>query len=893
MTLAAGSFAGSAQAQLSTGTSPYFLDEAQEIEVMESGPGWQKLSMWDGDKTKDPEVVIAVTAFGVRTAPLPGTELKYLREELSRSATGNDVILVHQELAFLKAQGVTQLPEKYSGMTEALSFGCSDEVKTKSESWDFDETPSPQTYEVNDNVSVNYGVNLPLHGQANLDVTYKVYKFLCVPYKVRLRNAHIYGYLNLAGDSNLSAFATIVAEWEKEWRLADPKIGTLRFSIGPIPVKIDFHLPIDVGARVRAELTGTVAVAGDYGVDGTFDYTCDMDTCWGSNTFSDSFDISGTDTSVEMDIEAEVWAKVQVRAELYDDDFFYAQVGARGFATGHFWGYYGSTCGDADGDGHNETVRALALEANAGYDWVYGIGGIVSDREWTSPGGRYFLGWWDLLGTGGSTALSPMISGPEMVELGETAEYQVRMRPCYPYSEKVNLTMTPSGAPAGDWNGNLFINNPQSNDPSQNTTTVSTTFSQEQWVSVKAFAPSDAKGRKLRTEDSHTTQAVSTMCSNDTADPTVSITSPVNGAQLNSGPVAFTANASDDVEVDKVQFFINNTLVSSDEDAPYSYLWQASEGSYSLKARVWDLCGNYTTHTINVTVDPVDVCDTDTTPPSVSLDAPVHGAILDAGDVALAASASDANGIASVIFLVNDVQVGSDFNAPYDGTWNASPGFTKVTARAIDACGLVSEDISWVTIEDTTPTCDQDSTQPNISLVSPTASDSLSPGVIQIQANASDATGIEKVQFFIDGVLEHADFTSAYTYDWNAGPGAHEIKVRAWDNCGNFKAHTVNVNVGDPAGCDNDNVQPTIILQNPANGATVAAGQTMTIDATATDTSGIEKVQFFVDGVLLGADFTSPYEIQWTPTAGSHEVKARAIDNCSNLKADTHNVTAQ
>ena len=160
------------------------------------------------------------------------------------------------------------------------------------------------------------------------------------------------------------------------------------------------------------------------------------------------------------------------RVALYDDDFAYVEAGLKGLLDGELWGYYGNTCGDADGDGHNETVQALAIDLGWGYDIVYGIGGfLLPDRTWTSMGPRYPLGWFDLLGGAGSTALQPMLLGPATVTEGQGVTYTVKMRPCYHYPDQVNFTITP-----GTWNGNKFIPKPKSNVASENSSMVSRSF---------------------------------------------------------------------------------------------------------------------------------------------------------------------------------------------------------------------------------------------------------------------------------------------------------------------------------------------------------------------------------------------------------------------------------
>lgn len=92
----------------------------------------------------------------------------------------------------------------------------------------------------------------------------------------------------------------------------------------------------------------------------------------------------------------------------------------------------------------------------------------------------------------------------------------------------------------------------------------------------------------------------------DTTPPTVSITSPSNGATINS-TVNVNANASDDVGVVGVQFTLDDVnLGAEDTVAPYSLSWNTalySNGTHVLKAIARDAATNSATSTpITVTV---------------------------------------------------------------------------------------------------------------------------------------------------------------------------------------------------------------------------------------------------------------------------------------------------
>src|SRR5262249_41194826 len=94
----------------------------------------------------------------------------------------------------------------------------------------------------------------------------------------------------------------------------------------------------------------------------------------------------------------------------------------------------------------------------------------------------------------------------------------------------------------------------------------------------------------------------------DTTPPTVTLTSPANGATV-SGTITVSANASDNVGVAGVQFLLDGAnLGTEDTTAPCSVSWTtttATNGTHTLAARARDTSGLTTTSTITVTVSNV------------------------------------------------------------------------------------------------------------------------------------------------------------------------------------------------------------------------------------------------------------------------------------------------
>ncbi len=116
-----------------------------------------------------------------------------------------------------------------------------------------------------------------------------------------------------------------------------------------------------------------------------------------------------------------------------------------------------------------------------------------------------------------------------------------------------------------------------------------------------------------------------------------------------------------------------------------------------------------------------------------------------------------------------------------------------------------------------------------------------------------------------DGSFELDTGLSSGTTVTVAATGTYAFGVRVTDNDGATDTEYVTVPVHAPT-----DVQVTA----PAAGGTVS-GTSVRLAATATNAS---FVRFFVDGLVVGTDLTSPYEVTWDSTAwadGNHRIMAQ------------------
>ncbi len=88
----------------------------------------------------------------------------------------------------------------------------------------------------------------------------------------------------------------------------------------------------------------------------------------------------------------------------------------------------------------------------------------------------------------------------------------------------------------------------------------------------------------------------------DTQKPQVLITSPQDGATLDTTQATVKVDASDDTEVTKVELSVNGTVVASLTSAPYDFAVNLPEGTITLAAVASDAAGNQGSAISSVTV---------------------------------------------------------------------------------------------------------------------------------------------------------------------------------------------------------------------------------------------------------------------------------------------------
>lgn len=309
----------------------------------------------------------------------------------------------------------------------------------------------------------------------------------------------------------------------------------------------------------------------------------------------------------------------------------------------------------------------------------------------------------------------------------------------------------------------------------------------------------------------HTLQIIATDISNNTqsknimvnlispADnikPSISIIKPVNNFRVLKNTVfEFRINASDNVNVVKVEFYFKNNLICTDFGTTYSCDVSSGnqEGTFKIKAIAYDA---YNSSPIEY--DVIVVSNLDDQPPTLSVTSPQNMSSYPIGNtVTISANASDNIGVTKVEFFSGNTLLCTDTTSPYTCNWSLSGfgGNYDLIVNAHDASGNKStQNITVVTYKP------DDKIAPMLFILSPITAAKLNPGQsIEFTAKSSDNVGVAKIEFYNGTNLLCVDNSYPYSCGWTAPQNAGQqiLLAKSYDGAGNMSSAFVTVLVGN------------------------------------------------------------------------------------------------
>ncbi|MEI6512906.1 MAG: Ig-like domain-containing protein [bacterium] len=317
--------------------------------------------------------------------------------------------------------------------------------------------------------------------------------------------------------------------------------------------------------------------------------------------------------------------------------------------------------------------------------------------------------------------------------------------------------------------------------------------------------------------------------------PTVTLTTPVNNAQISNSPLAITGTVSDtnlqgwNLTIDggstgfTPSFFTvsdSSTTVAVSATLDPSLL---SEGAHTLALIGSDKSGNTLQKSVVLLKDATSPVVTLTNPDENKTDVKFFGT------QTITASIQDTSDVTWIV-KIGEVQLGSGTTKSISVNWNTAQknldssskypdGTHTVTIIATDTAGNSSTTKSkQVTVNNTPPV---------LEVTTPTDK-SYVKGVVQISGTVNDALATWVVR--VDGQQIDSGTGSIIDTAWdatNTSSGLHSVVVTATNEVGNSATKTISVRV--------DNDKPTVKVSYPFNNMKIRPGTKLTVLIDVTD----------------------------------------------------------
>ena len=326
----------------------------------------------------------------------------------------------------------------------------------------------------------------------------------------------------------------------------------------------------------------------------------------------------------------------------------------------------------------------------------------------------------------------------------------------------------------------------------------------------------------------------------DTRKPTVTITSPVDGAAVAQGAdVTAAFSCADEAGGSGLASCVGSTPNGGKLDT-------SKLGPVTLTVTARDKAGNETVAKSTITVE-------DRTDPTVTLTTPAEGAVYDRGEqVAAAYACADETNGSGLDSCVGDVANGENVDT-------STLGEHSFTVTATDKAGNQASAVANYTVVDVTA--------PGISLTTPSQGAVYDLGQ-QVAASYScaDEDGGSGLASCSGTVANGAAVDTSSV-------GDKSFTVNAEDNAGNPASKTVTYTVVDRVG-------PEITINSPADGAVYGFGDRVLADYSCADQPGGSGVASCTGTVAKGESID-------TSSFGTHTFEVNATDGAGNPASKT------
>ena len=266
----------------------------------------------------------------------------------------------------------------------------------------------------------------------------------------------------------------------------------------------------------------------------------------------------------------------------------------------------------------------------------------------------------------------------------------------------------------------------------------------------------------------------------------VEITSPLSGETV-SAPVVVSTEVHAQNGFHKIELYVDSRSEYTDYDMPYEWNWdttQYTETEHKITVKAYDLFGLKVSTSITVFVD--------NTAPTVSIREPEPENIY-CGMIRVSVNATDNKEIGSVRFKVDNNEWFVMIYNSTDFFWKYNLNTTALSDGQHTLMALVLDKASNPSI--TSTTFRVDNTPPTLSIQTPQSGMTVGLTLI-VSIQASDASNISRIEFYLQDVLVYTVTNTPYQWSWDTTKypnGEYTITVKAYDTVGHLKTSQTTV----------------------------------------------------------------------------------------------------
>tara|TARA_B100000989_G_C19526294_1_gene467040 strand:+ start:1047 stop:2891 length:1845 start_codon:yes stop_codon:yes gene_type:complete len=332
------------------------------------------------------------------------------------------------------------------------------------------------------------------------------------------------------------------------------------------------------------------------------------------------------------------------------------------------------------------------------------------------------------------------------------------------------------------------------------------------------------------------------------------------------GFVNVEVNAFDNIAIDHVEFIINGEQIFIDTTSPYIYNWDTTnedeDQNQIINIDVIDHAGNETSlYPVSVIVNNLE--EPDLTAPNIVIYDPASNQTV-YGIVNILTIVTDNDSIDRVEFYQNYNLAYTDYSPSYTHSWNTL-NEQDDTEHIWYAIAYDLENNSSQTDPILIYVDNIDNIPPYGEITYPYAGQYVN-GIIDIQTEVYDNTGISQVQFLINDSIVFIDNENPFEFEWNTLPYSedeeHLIKIIVSDIDNNNFQNGVSVTVNNNPFPDDDNIYPFASILNPVSGQSIS--DTISVLGFAIDNHQVEQVQFLINNEIVSTLNDTPYTFQWS-----------------------------